>query len=256
VEPIAALLTELNLKASAYPSDDEILARACILSLGKMAHLSGWIPVFYASQGRFSSSLRLVADEILPVMLDDPSPAVAEILAKETVPLKTAALKYENRSRAPRERKIAIGITALRAGAEAKGYSPQEKSAAWGLRSLAMQTLINLGDSGMEAVELCKALWPAAELDEKLLILTVYGANKRNEAAVELNSIILDYNRQRTESQANQDLERLAKAAIQNAGRSENPKAIPGLKAVTENSHWSSGVRVAAADAMKAILGE
>jgi hypothetical protein len=118
-----------------------------------------------------------------------------------------------------------------------------------------MQDLVGLQDGGLEAVDVCKGQWSVAGLDEKLLILTLYGANKRNEAAVELNSVILDYNRQRADAQTNNELERLAKAAIQNAGKALNPKALPGLKAVRENSRWSVGVLLAAEEALKAILG-
>jgi hypothetical protein len=256
IGPIAALLADLNLKPSQDPAADEILANACIISLGKMSSLDGWPPVFYATQGWYSSKVRLVADEILPVMVDDPSPAVAVVISKDAVPLKTLALQYENRSKAPRDRKIMVSILALKAGAAAPILNASDKGAAWALRSLALQNLVTLGDSGLESVETCKLLWPLADLDEKLLILTVYGANKRNEAAVELNSIILDYNRQRNDSLVSADLDRLAKAAIQNAGRAENAKAIPALKAVSENSKWSSGVLMAAAEAMKLIIGQ
>jgi hypothetical protein len=257
VKPIAALLEGINQGPGADQNADEILANAAIIALGKMGHIDGWKPVFYATQGWYPSKIRIVADEILPVMMDDPSAAVLDVLAQDPVPFKAAALRYEGRSKAPRDRKIAVAVTALKAGtdAKAKAATTLDAAAAWGLRSLAMQDLVNLQDGGLEAVDVCKGLWSGAALDEKLLILTLYGANKRNEAAVELNSVLLDYNRQRADAQSDAELERLAKAAIQNAGRALNPKALPGLKAVRENSRWSAGVLLAAEDALKAILG-
>jgi hypothetical protein len=257
VRPIAALLDGINQGPGADQNSDEILANAAIIALGKMGHIDGWRPVFYATQGWYPSKIRIVADEILPVMIDDPSAAVLEVLASDPVPLKAAALRYEGRSKAPRERRISVAVTALRVGtdAKAKAQTTLDTAAAWGLRSLAMQDLVSLQDGGLEAVDLCKGLWNVAAVDEKLLILTLYGANKRNEAAVELNSVILDYNRQRADAQTDTELERLAKAAIQNAGKALNPKALPGLKTVRENPRWSASVLLAAEDALKAILG-
>ncbi len=260
VGPISALLDSINKNPGVDRTVDEVLANAAIASLGKMGHIDGWKPVFYASQGWYRSKIRLVADEVLPQMVDDPSSAVADVLANDSIALKNAALKQENRSKAPRERKIGVALLALKAGMEAKGATNAEKNAYWSLRSLAMQTLVNLQDGSLEAVEACKQLWALAEIDEKLLILTVYGANKRNEAAVELNAILLDYNRQRAEAGSaagsGDVLERLAKAAIQNAGKAQNPKAIPGIKAVRENSRWSAGVLLAAEEALKEISGQ
>jgi hypothetical protein len=253
LDDIVGILRDLNANSGTNREEAEILANGCLISLGKMGDIKGWTEVFFASQGWYSNRIRFTAEEILPAMVDDPSPAISEILSKESVKLKILALRYEVRSKASRENRIRIGQIALREGIASRATNASDKALAKSLRTAAMDCLISQNDASPDSLAMYKGYWPNADMDERLLILSAYGVNKGNEAAALLSEVITECNLQKTGNAFGDDLDRLTKAAILNAAKTRNPAVIPALKVVASNPAWSSGMTMAASDALKEL---
>jgi hypothetical protein len=256
IEGIVMMLESLNLKPTADVQYGEQLAYGCIMALAKMRDIRGWSATFFASNGWYGGRIKQVAAVSLPSIVDDPSPAVLAIIENEAMALRILAMKYEMESKAEKDNKLKACRLALKKGIDSRSAQASDIAAAKTLRKAAIENLVNLADSSAEAVDLYRAAWTTADLDEKLLLLAAFGANKGDAAAAALNEIIMDYNMKRLSEVSSEELERLAKAAIQNAGLTKNQKVLVGLATISANAKWSSGVLKAAEDARKAIQGK
>jgi hypothetical protein len=253
VAEIAGILRDLNANAASNRDDAEILANGCILSLGKMGDVRGWTDVFLASQGWYSNRIRFTAEEILASMVADPSSAVSEIVAKEALKLKILALRYETRSKASRDSRIAVYLLALRQGLAVKASVGTDKALAKSLRTAAVEGLVSQGESGPESLGLYRQFWPAGDTDERLLILSACGLNKSDECAELLSAALGELDSQKAGGAYGEELDRLAKAAVMSAARTKNAKTAKAIKAIAANAAWSSSILDLAKDALKSL---
>jgi hypothetical protein len=254
-ETIALMLRDLNFKPTDNVDEGEILAYGCIQSLESLHDPVGWTPVFVASQAWYSQRVKKAAEDALPNIMEDPTEIVNQVIQKDALAYKIAALKYENASRVPNSKKISAAITAFSVGNLNSSDKNIDKAALKALRVNAMKALISLKDTGVESTAQCITAWEVADVDEKLVILATLGANGSDDAAMALSDIINDYNNQKDSGLVYEDLDRLAKAAIQNAGITKNKKVEMSLLSVQSNTKWSGSVLQAAADALKNIRG-
>ncbi len=253
VEQIVKLLNSTNMASTADPIFGETLAYGCVMALVKMRDIRGWPSVFEASNSWYTGRIKQAAVAALPAMVDDPTPAARSVIESDTMQKRMLALKFVVESKAPAESKINVCRLALKKGIETRSPLNADKSAATTLRRIATESLISLADGKAETVELYKSAYLTADLDERLLLLAAYGANKSDAAALALNEIIFDFNLTRLSDLTSSDVDRLIKAAIQNAGATKNDKVLPSLMAVNANQKWSGSVLKAADDARKQI---
>lgn len=253
VEIVARMLADLNIKSIPDRVYGEQLAYGLILCLSKFNDIRGWKPVFNASKGWYSNRIRLLASNALPSMVDDPTEAVKDIINLEDIESKRLALGYELGSKASAANKIAMCVLGLQKGVETRSADPSQRNQPLLLRKLAIENLVKLGDGGQEAVDLCRQAYVPAGIDEKLLIMALYGANKSDAAALALGDIITDSNTRRMSEVSDSTSELITKAAIQNAGKTKNQKALPSLIGISANSKWSPGILQEAKLAQDAI---
>lgn len=253
VGDIAGILRDLNANASANKDSAEILANGAILALGKMGDVRGWTEVFYASQGWYSNRIRYTAEEILAAMVNDPSPAVSDIVAKESVKLKILALRYETRSKAGRDNRIAVYLAALRQGLSAAATASSDAALAKSLRTAAVEGLVSQAEASPESLGLYKQFWPVGDTDERLLILSACGMNKSDDCAALFTSIINELNLKKAGGAYGEELDRLAKAAVMGAARTKNAKAAAAIKGVATNPAWSQGIIDVAKESLKGL---
>lgn len=254
-ETIALMLRDLNFKPTDNVDEGEILAYGCIQSLESMRDPIGWSPVFIASQAWYSQRVKKAAEDALPNIMEDPTDIVNQVLQADLTSSKIAALKYEIASKAPNDKKIASALAAFSVGNKSRTDKNIDKAALKTLRINAMKGLISLNDKGADSTAQCITAWEVADVDEKLTILATLGANGSDTAAGALSDIINDYNNQKDSGLVYDELDRLAKAAIQNAGLTKNKKVEMSLLSVKANNKWSGSVLQAAADALKNIRG-
>jgi hypothetical protein len=253
-ERISLLLESLNLKPTADADSGEKLAYGAILALEKLKAPRGFAPVFFAADGWYSPRVRQQAERSLPNIAEDPTDAIKAILGSETPPRMVKALKAEVASKAKVERKAEAALLALSLGHQKVGRDKAEAQTLSELRKLALRSLIAYKAKGDEPVPACEASYEnGLDDEERLLGLQALGANGSDAAAKALSDIILKLNDEQRLGLGSEARNRMAKAAIENAGATGNKVAKPALILVANNDKWSGGIIAAAKSAQAAI---
>jgi HEAT repeat protein len=253
-ERIALKLQDLNLKPTADRDSGEKLAYGCIVALEKLKDGRGFSPVFFAADAWYSQRVRAQAAASLPNIADDPTDAIKEILGTESSDRQLRALKAEIASKAKDGRKIEVAILALNLGHLRSAGDKSEAKSLADLRKLSLRSLAAYKASGADPVDGCVSSYAKGfDDEERLLALLALGANGSDPAAVALRDIILKLNDDQKAGLSDETRNRMAKAAIENAGAAKNKAAKPALLAVSINDKWSGGIILAAQNALKAI---
>jgi hypothetical protein len=253
-ERISLMLRDLNMGPTADRDSGEKVAYGCIVALERLKDPRGFPPVFYAADGWYSQRVRKQAERALPNILADPTDAIKELLRLESPERKVQALRLNASSLAPVERKAEAAALALALGHEKAARDKAEARVMSELRKLALRSLVAYRARGPEAVPAELASYEYGyDIEERLLALSALGANGGDEAAAALRDLILKLDREQRAGVADETRNRLAKAAIENAGASKNRILRPALVAVASNDRWSGGIILAAQNAVKEI---
>jgi len=253
-ERIALLLRDLNMKPTADRDEGEKLAYGAILALDRLKDIRGFSPVFFAAEGWYSQRVRQQAARSLPSIAADPTDPVLEIIKSESAERKARALRAESESSAPDARKTEAAVAAL---AKGHGDAPRDKTEAkdlTDLRKLALRMLVAQKARADAAVDGCVASYERGfDDEERLLALAALGASGTDAAANALKSIIMKLDAEQRSGVTSEARNRMAKAAIENAGLTKNKAVKPALVSVAANDKWSGGIILAAQGAIKAI---
>jgi len=253
-ERISLMLRDLNMGPTADRDSGEKVAYGCVVALEKLKDPRGFPPVFYAADGWYSQRVRQQAERALPNILADPTDAIKELLRLESPERKVLALRLNASSRASVERKTEAAALALALGHEKAARDKAEARVMADLRKLALRSLVAYKARGAEAVPATAASYENGyDIEERLLALAALGANGGDAAATALRDVILKLDREQKAGVADETRNRLAKAAIENAGASKNRILRPALVAVASNDKWSGGIILAAQNAVKEI---
>jgi HEAT repeat protein len=253
-ERIALLLRDLNLKPTADVDAGEKLAYGAILSLEKLRDPRGFSPVFFATDAWYSQRIKQQAERSLPNIAEDPTDSIVEILGTETPARMYKALRAEIASKAPLERKAGAALLALNLGHQKMARDKVDERLYGDLRKLALRSLVSYKASGPEPVDSCLASYEKGfDDEERLLGLQALGANGSDPAARGLRDILLKLNDQQRSGLGDENRNRMAKAAIENAALSKNRLVKPVLLLIANNDKWSGGIISAAKAAQAAI---
>jgi hypothetical protein len=253
-ERIALILRNLDIAPGPDKLADEQVAYGAILSLEKLRDPRGFMPVFYATDAWYTLRVRQQAERSLPNIVADPTDAVIELLRTEPPARQLFALKLSAASKAAPDRRIKAALVGLQVTQTA---ATQDKATALALsdvRKYAIRSLIALRATGAEEVPLAvQSYTNGYDDEERLLALQALGVNAGDEAATALRDIILKLDREQKSGITDETRNRMAKAAIENAGIAKNRAVRAALLAVIANDKWSGGVILAAQTALKAI---
>jgi hypothetical protein len=254
VERIALLLRDLNLAPTADRDEGEKLAYGAILALERFKDVRGFAPVFFAAEGWYSQRVRQQAAKSLPLISSDPTDPILEIIAGENAERKVRALKAESDSSAPGPRKVQAALAALSKGHSDVARSKTESLALADLRKLALRMLASQKAREDGAVSGCVASYEkGVDDEERLLALAALGASGTDAAANALKDIILKLDAEQRSGVTSEFRDKMAKAAIENAGLTKNKLVKNALSTVAANDTWSGGVILSAKEAIKAI---
>ena len=252
-ERISLMLRDLNNQPTADRDAGEKIAYGCVLALERLRSPLGFAPLFFASEGWYSRRVRDQAERSLPLILDDPSEAIAALLAVESPPRMSRALDLELRSAASPAAKTRVAALALAMGIKAAPRNRTEQNQLSELRVKAMNALAGLGlGDGSTAPDLAEA-YRIGATDERLVALKAMGADKSAASARVLRDIIIDLNAGQLAGVVDETKNALMKAALQNAAINANKELAPAIQTVVANSGWSSGVIMLANAAQKAL---
>jgi len=252
-ERIALMLRDLNLQPTADADYGEKVAFGCILALERLRAPVGFSPLFFASEGWYSKRIRDQAERSLPLVLDDPSDAIAALLRTETPPRMIRAFDLELRSGAPAEAKRRVAALALSRGI---AYSPRNRTEQNQLSELRVKAMNHLAATGpgdgSAAPDLIEA-YRIGSFDERLVALKALGAARSAAAAIGLRDIILELDSAQRAGLVDEARNALMRAALQNAAVNASRELAPAIQTVLINSGWSSGVLTLAREAQRAI---
>jgi hypothetical protein len=252
-ERISLMLRDLNNEPTADSEAGERIAYGCVLSLERMRSPLGFAPLFFASEGWYSKRVRDQATRSLPLILDDPSAAISDLLKVETPPRMIRALDLELRSKAPDKAKVEVSKLALSMGIKASPRTRTEQNQLSELRAKAMNALAAAGaGDGSAASDIAEA-YKIGPTDERLVALKALGADKSTPTAVVLRDIILGLNSDQLAGVVDETKNALMRAALQNAAISANKELMPAVQLVVFNNGWSSGILTLASAAQKAL---
>ncbi len=253
-ERIALMLRNFDIAPGLDRQADEKIAYGCIVALEKLKDPRGYMPVFYSMDSWYTLRVRQQAERSLPNIVADPTDSIKELLRNETADRKLLALKQNAISQAAAPRKLEAALLALDIGQATLPHDRTEAKTLGDLRKLAIRTLIGLQSKGEEPVTyLVLSYNNGFDDEERLLALQAMGTNGGDGAAGALRDIILKLDRDQKAGLTDETRNRMAKAAIENAGITKNKLVRSAFLAVISNDKWSGGIILAAQNAAKAL---
>lgn len=252
-ERISLMLRDLNSQPTADSDYGEKVAYGCVLALERMRSPAGFAPLFFASEGWYSRRVREQAERSLPLVLDDPSDAISNLLSVETPPGMIRALDLELRSNAPAAAKTGVAALALSRGVIVSPRNRTEQNQLAELRSRAMNALAATGSQGVSTAADIAEAYRMAATDERLVALKALGADKSSPASTVLRDIILALNAAQKAGLVDETRNTLMRAALQNAARNAGKELAPAIQSVLLNDGWSSGILTLASAAQAAL---
>lgn len=118
---VVRILQDLN-SAPPVGRDDAIakgqIARGAIIALEKFRDPAGYLPVFFMATGGYPDSVKQLAKATLPVILEDPSVPLTEVIRSASYPysVKFLALQTEEEAAIGNQAKVAVAVAALSEG--------------------------------------------------------------------------------------------------------------------------------------------
>ncbi len=258
---IAMILRNLNSGITKIQNkqEEETVVKGCVSALERMKSPVGFEPVFFASVGRYAREIRLLAQEALVHIIEDPSAMLVEIVEKDgSLEVKYQALLAGKRSKAGPEGKNSVALAALKASLLADEKSQADKNV---LKQMRIDALGLMRDTGIQSddnvvyMEQMISNWRKYRLyseDEMLAILDSLGAQRGDLSAGTL-AAFLKYQTEQRESGRTPESLRIVKATISAMARTGNPKNIEELTVVTYAPSWEADVKREAKKALDAL---
>jgi len=262
-EELALMLRNLNFGPRDLENQrsDEITAYALVSALELLRSEEGFAPTFFASLGWYSSQsgVRKKAEEALVVMVDDPTDQLTGILLNNPdYTAKLAALRAEERSTAPEDRKAATAVVGLDEGLK---YSPKnlaERGQLKELRLYAMEMLKKYPQPrepqllvNTERMILLYRSNRVFDEDEMITLMETMGTFEGEETARILSDFLGYYNLRRDAGPP--DSYRIVRALIQALGTVGDTAGLEELTMVTISEAWEAAVKREAAAAIRKI---
>lgn len=250
---VVKTLYELNLRPTADPESGEKVAYGAVLAMEKYRKIEGYSPVFFAATGWYSRRVKEQAAKTLPLIVDDPTEALADIIRSGEYGVKLLALEKGNESKAPAASKAGLALIGLGEGWRAATNDVKDRVTLSRLRKLAIDMLSRYESSDPAAVPpLDRSYKEGIDTEERIAAATALSRNKSDEAARALSSFLMILNGKRRANNITQEDERMVRVVIAAIGAHGSPLGRAALQQV-EHQDWTNAVKVLAADAMRRL---
>ncbi|MFQ3620282.1 MAG: hypothetical protein SNJ78_04960 [Spirochaetales bacterium] len=243
-ERITLILRDLNLRPQGDAVAQEIIAYGCINALEKLRGNPAYKQVFLASQGWYSKRVKDRALSALPLMSDDPTDVLAELIKETSPEVKLLALQMGLTSSAPSEKKVSLAVLALEQGLYEQTTDIRTRAQLGSLRTNAINALIRLESKAQQSIEpLKQAIELNYDINERLNAVLALGING-SDAATRVLATLLDQQNQRQMAGTQEADNRFTIALIRALGMTRNPLARPVLQAVEFSNYTPAMVRI------------
>ncbi|GHV12992.1 hypothetical protein FACS189491_07100 [Spirochaetia bacterium] len=264
---VTQLLTKLN---AVIPLDRNLqiengrIAYGAILSLENYKDISGYLPVFFASNGWYDKQIKDQASASLPIIASDPTESMLTVIKSltYTYDMKYLALQAEDASQASAESKSSVAIAALEEAWRFIGSDVRRRSELAAIRKLSLKMIrrYSAPDEPAVYVLMDRSYNEAIDLQERLDTIDVLSALATDSAAESLASKIeilrdklLDSGR--PNGGITNDEEKLIRALIPalKATKNMNSRTRKALQDIADNSYATNAVRQLARKALQDI---
>jgi HEAT repeat protein len=258
---VAQILKDIN---NIVPSDretqiaNERIAYGAILCLESFKDGAGYLPVFFASAGWYSTRVKNQASISLTRITDDPTEALIEVIrdAGNAVNVKHVALRTEERSSVSGESKSRAAVAALSEGWLYTTSAPQDRIELAGMRKLALNMLRRYGTADASVYpNINLSFTRNYDIDEKLAAVNALAALKSEEAVSLLISYLKEIHTKRLRNNWSNTDEQTIRALISALGSTRNRKAQPVLVEIANTSVYTGAINNLAAAALKDVGG-
>jgi hypothetical protein len=255
---VVQLLTDLNTR---IPSEQEVqirdsrVAYGAILSLENFRDISGYLPVFFAANGWYDSRVKAQAAASLPVITNDPTEPLIQVLQSSGYPysIKYLALQSEEASQAPDASKARVAALALAEGWRAATTDVHQRNELAQLRKLAVDMIRRYGaeEDNSVYINLARCYREGMDINEKLDAVQALSAIATNQAAFLLNSFILAVHQRRQSNALTHEDDQLIRALITALGATRRSVGRTSLTLVQQSPAWTNVIRNLAGTALE-----
>jgi hypothetical protein len=246
-----------SLNAKPYPNRQfgEWIADGAIIALERYKDPSGYLPVFFASIGWYSETIRNQALKSLVIISDDPSPFMMDVVRKSSYNpyVKYSALKNIEATTVDSKKKVEIAVEALNQGWRINTKDNEVKKTLTDMRMLAISMINRYKSDDQSIYRLLERSSTDGSLDEKFAAIAALASQGTEEAAKRLSNILDGLNRQRKRNNINQEDEQIVRAVIPAMGQLGLSQSKSALAAVSA-SNWPPAVARLADDALRQIV--
>jgi hypothetical protein len=252
---VIGLLNSLNMAPTADRLNGERIAFGAIISLEKYKDPKGYLPVYFASKGWYSDRIKNQALKTLPIISDDPTPSMIEIIKSTgyNYPTKFAALQNIEASNVSNDNKANVAVAALTEGWRASTSDVNQRNILASMRTMSMKMIVSYGTADDTVyAQLEKSYTSGIDIDEKKLALTTLATLATDESARRLSKFLMDLNTKRQRNTIKQEDEILVREVIPALGATKKGIARPALNSVGALD-WTPAVKTLASEALKQI---
>jgi hypothetical protein len=240
---IVGLLNQLN-RPPAANQDRVALERTAmgaIISMEKFREASGsggYLAVFFAAAGWYSDRIKSQAMRSLPVIMEDPSRPLSEVIQGPGYPYaaKLLALQIVEAAEIASPSKANVALAAYTEGWRAPPNDPRMRLVVQQLRKLSIDMIGRYGVRSDAVYPLLKKSsedpTQAVDTAEKLAAIKTLGTLATDTAANQLSSQLMQLNGKQQSSNLSRDEIQLIKAIIPALGNTGRASAKPALQSV------------------------
>ena len=246
---VIRILDALNIAPNNDKLNEERVAFGAIIALEKFHDPSGFIPVFVASEGRYSDRIKTQAKQSLPYIAENPTSFVLEIIkgSEYNYSMKYTALDSLNRmARLDKSNKAEAAVAALEQGLAAKPPSRPEQTTLANIRKLAINMIYSYKTADSSVYTLLERAYDNGFDDtEKIYAVNALGSLGTDESVDRLFNILKTLNTKRQSGAIRPQEEQIVREIISALGKTKNPKAKLPLQSVISTNYTEAIKRLA-----------
>ncbi|MDR2394302.1 MAG: hypothetical protein LBD93_09150 [Treponema sp.] len=252
---VVQTLLDTNAEPSINRISGERIAYGAILSLEHYKDPTGYLPVYFAAHGWYSQWVRNQAETSLPLIAEDPSEALIEVIHRPgyAYPYKYLALRSLEKSEIGDESKAQAALAALYEGWRASTNVPQQQRDLVSMRKLAIDMLSRYGIEDATVYPLLERSYlHGADEEERIGAIGALSKIGTEDAATLLASFITLMNNSLERGILTPRDERFLRVLLPALGATGQALGEPVLQQVIAHN-WPYGIHTLARDALDSL---
>jgi HEAT repeat protein len=252
---VVQTLLDTNAEPISNRLSGERIAYGAILSLENYKDPTGYLPVFFAAHGWYSQWVRTQAETSLPLIAEDPSEALIEVIHRPGYgyTYKYLALRSLEASEIADESKVQAALAGLYEGWRASTNVPQQQRDLVSMRKLAIDMITRYGIEDETVYPLLERSYKKG-VDEEERIGAIGALSKigTEDATKLLVSFIALMNNSLERGILTQQDERFLRVLLPALGATGQTVGEPVLQQVLAHN-WTKGIHTLAQEALDSI---